>query len=313
MASIYSNISENKLKTAVLMMVFSAFVIFLGYIISLYYNNFYILYTSAFAALFTNIFAYWFSDKLALRSVGAVPADEERYKELHRIVENLAITAGIPKPKVYIIPDNALNAFATGRDPKHAAVAVTTGLLETLDKSELEGVIAHELSHIKNRDILVMTVAVVLVGFVATLTDLAFRLNFYSSTSEENNSSKKNPLLLILFLVAVVLAPIFAKLLQYAVSRKREFLADSSGALLTRYPEGLAKALVKISSYGSHVKTASRATAHLFISDPFEKRNRFFSFVAKLFSTHPPVEERIKALLGERASEFLSKENQINL
>ena len=309
MASIYSNISENKIKTAFLMAAFSALLLLLGYLVSLYFNNYYIVYFSAIAAIFTNAFAFWFSDKIALRSVGAIPADEEKYKELHNIVENLSITAGIPKPKVYIIPDNAPNAFATGRDPKHAAVAVTEGLLNILDRSELEGVIAHELSHIKNRDILVMTVAVVLVGIIANLTDFIFRFGLWNN-SENDNSNSKNPILFILFIVAIILAPIFAQLLQFAVSRKREFLADSSGALLTRYPEGLAKALIKISSYGAPMQRASQATAHLFIANPFgENRSKFSSFVSKLFSTHPPVEERIKALLDERASEFLPKEN----
>jgi heat shock protein HtpX len=207
------------------------------------------------------------------------------------------ITAGLPKPRVYIINDPAPNAFAAGRDPKHSVVAVTTGLLERLDRVELEGVIAHELSHVGNRDILVMTVAVVLAGFISVLADMFLRVSMFGGNSDRD--SKANPLVLILGVVGIVLAPIAAQLIQLSISRKREFLADASGALLTRYPDGLASALMKISSYSQPLARASSATAHLYISNPFGP-GAARSFLTKLFSTHPPVEERIAALQGMR-------------
>lgn len=302
--NIYSNIVQNKLKTTVLMGLFGAFAVAIAYLASLYFGNIYILYAGAFFALAMNVYAYWFSDKIAIKSSGAIPADENEYRELHRIVENLSITAGIPKPKVYIIPDSAPNAFATGRDPKHASVAVTEGLLQILDRSELEAVMAHELSHIKNRDILVSTVAVVLVGFIAHIFDWVLHLSFFSSNN--NDEGERHPFSFIVWLVAAFLAPIVAQLMQLAVSRKREFLADSSGALLTRYPEGLARALIKISSVNKPLDNASVATAHLFISNPFgANASSAFNFISKLFSTHPPVEERVRALLGKDAEKFL--------
>ena len=298
MASIYTNIEKNKWRTAFLMLGFSGFVILVAYVVSQYMHSESILYFAGFGALAANASSFWFSDKVALASSGAKPADENQYKELHRIVENLAITAGLPKPRVYVIDDSAPNAFATGRDPKHAAIAVTTGLMERLDRSELEGVIAHELSHIGNRDILVMSVAVVLVGFIALLTDFARRAAMFGGSDREN----KNPIFLWLWLFVIILAPIIAQLMQLAVSRRREFQADSSAVLLTRYPEGLANALRKISGYNLPMKRASLATAHLFISNPFgsnKSSGKFGTWIAKLFSTHPPVEDRIKAILND--------------
>jgi heat shock protein HtpX len=241
-----------------------------------------------------NVGAYWFSDKIAIAQAGATPADENQYKELHRIVENLAITAGLPKPRVYIIDDPAPNAFATGRDKNHAVVAVTTGLLSMMDRSELEGVIAHELSHVGNRDILVMTVAVVLVGVISMIANIAIRMSYFGGGNRERNN---NPLILIAFIVAIILAPIAAQLIQLAISRKREFLADASGALLTRYPEGLESALRKIGSYEAPMQRASTTTAHLYISNPFGAHEAG-QWVQKLFSTHPPIPERIAALEG---------------
>jgi len=274
---------------------FLVVVIALGWLISQIYGNVSILYIAIGVSLVMNVTAYWFSDKVALKATGAKPADEAQYKELHRILENLAITAGLPKPRLYIMDDPAPNAFATGRDPKHAVVAVTTGLLAQLDRSELEGVIAHELSHIGNRDILVMTVAVVLAGVIAMVADIFLRMSFYGGGNNDN----KNPLLLVAGIAAIIIAPIAAQMIQMAVSRKREFLADASGALLTRYPDGLASALQKISSHQAPMKRANHATAHLFISNPFGAHEAG-RFVAKLFTTHPPVEERIQALTGMR-------------
>jgi heat shock protein HtpX len=256
-----------------------------------------VLWVAVVFSVVMNITAYWFSDRIALSSAGATEADPAQFRELHRIVENLAITAGLPKPRVYIINDPAPNAFAAGRDPKHSVVAVTTGLLERLDRVELEGVIAHELSHVGNRDILVMTVAVVLAGFISVLADMFLRVSMFGGNSDRD--SKANPLVLILGVVGIVLAPIAAQLIQLSISRKREFLADASGALLTRYPDGLASALMKISSYSQPLARASSATAHLYISNPFGP-GAARSFLTKLFSTHPPVEERIAALQGMR-------------
>jgi len=296
MASLYTQQSKNIRKTWFLMTGFLVVIVALGWLIAQIYGNAAILYGAIALSLVMNITAYWFSDKIALASTGAKPADENQYRELHRILENLAITAGLPKPRLYVINDPAPNAFATGRDPKHAVVAVTTGLLEKLERSELEGVIAHELSHIGNRDILVMTVAVVLAGVIAMIADIFLRMSFHGGLGGRNN---KNPLLLIAGVAAIILAPIAAQLIQLAVSRKREFLADASGALLTRYPDGLASALTKISSYPVPMRRANHATAHLFISNPFGVHEAG-KFIAKIFATHPPVEERITALTGMR-------------
>ena len=218
-----------------------------------------------------------------------MPADEITYRELHNLVENLSIAAGLPKPKVFIINDDAPNAFATGRNPENSSIAVTSGLLNRLDRSELEGVLAHELAHIGNRDILVMTIAVVLAGFIALVSDFLLR-GFAFSGSDERSGGVQ----ILIAIGASIIASVFATLLQLAVSRRREYLADATGALMTRYPEGLASALEKISSYGSPMKTASKATAHLYISSPFGARKK----LAGLFATHPPVEKRISALRG---------------
>ena len=293
MASLYTQQSKNVFRTWVLMTVFLVLIVAIGFVFSQYYGNSAILYVAVVFSFAMNIGAYWFSDKVAIASVGAKPADETQYIELHRIVENLAITAGLPKPRVYIIEDPQPNAFATGRDKEHAVIAVTTGLLAMMDRSELEGVIAHELAHVGNRDILVMTVVVVLVGIISVLANIAIHMSQFGGGDRRNN----NPLILVAFVASIILAPLAAQLIQLAVSRKREFLADASGALLTRYPEGLASALQKISSYRAPMARASTTTAHLFISNPFGAHPAG-AWVSKLFSTHPPVEERIAALKG---------------
>lgn len=274
---------------------FFLMVIGLGYLVYYTYGNPVFLYGAFIFSVAMNLGAYWFSDKVAIKAAGAKPADGGEWLELNRIVENLAITAGLPKPKVYVIHDPAPNAFATGRNPEHAAIAVTTGLLDTLERSELEGVLAHELSHIGNRDILVMTVAVVLVGFISILADIFLRMGHLGGNSDRDN--RAGAILAVFAIVAIILAPIAARLMQFAISRRREFLADASGALLTRYPEGLAIALQKISAYKAPMKRANHATAHLFISNPFGASDAG-RFVGKLFSTHPPVGERIVALRG---------------
>jgi len=295
MASLYTQQGKNIRKTWFLMTGFLVIVVALGWVVSQVYGNVGILYAAVAFSLVMNVTAYWFSDKIALSSTGAREADAKQYLEVHRILENLAITAGLPKPRLYVIDDPAPNAFAAGRDPKHAVVAVTTGLLSRLDRSELEGVLAHELSHVGNRDILVMTVAVVLAGFIAIISDMFMRMSFFGGSSREN----KNPFLLVAAIAAIILAPIAAKLIQMAVSRKREFLADASGALLTRYPDALASALQKISSYEAPMRRANHATAHLFISNPFGAHEAG-RFIARIFSTHPPVQERIAALTQMR-------------
>ena len=279
------------------MLGFLVLVIAIGHAVAWYLREPALLYVAVAFSLLMNIAAYWFSDKVALASTGAKEADSAEFRELHRLVENLAITAGLPKPRVYVMQEDAPNAFAAGRNKEHAVIAVTTGLLQRLEKTELEGVIAHELSHIGNRDILVMTVAVVLAGFIAMLADLFLRMTFFGGGRDRD--SKGNALFAVLAIVGIILAPIAAQLIQLAISRRREFLADASGALLTRYPDGLASALQKISSYEAPMKRASHATAHLFISNPFGAHEGG-KFVAGLFATHPPVEDRIAALTHMR-------------
>jgi heat shock protein HtpX len=275
--------------------VFLTFVIIVGFLAAQYFGNSAILYVAVAFALIVNIWSYWFSASIAIRSVGAVPADPVQYKELHRVVENLAITAGLPKPAVYIINDPAPNAFATGRDKDHAVIAVTSGLLGMMDDNELQGVIAHELSHVGNRDILVMTVAVVLVGFISILANLFLRISFFGGGG--NRDRNAGPLIAIATILAMILAPIAAQLIQLAISRKREFLADASGALLTRYPEGLESALRKLGSYQAPMMNASTTTAHMFITNPFGAHPAG-QWIQKLFSTHPPIPDRIAALEG---------------
>jgi heat shock protein HtpX len=295
MATLYTHKDQNIAKTWVLMAVFLSIVVALGWAISWYFNDSAILLFALIFALVVNVGSYWYSDKVVIAMAGAHPASESEYPDLHNIVENLAITAGLPKPAIFIVNDPAPNAFATGRDAQHAVVAVTSGLLTMLDKSELEGVIAHELSHIGNRDMLVSTVAVVLVGFVTLISDMFFRMSLFGRGGDREN--RGNPILAIVAIALIVLSPIVATLLQLAISRKREFLADASGALLTRYPEGLANALRKIGSYAAPMRRANNATAHLYISNPFGA-GAAKSALVKLFSTHPPIQERIQALIG---------------
>ncbi|HRH24390.1 MAG TPA: M48 family metallopeptidase [Candidatus Paceibacterota bacterium] len=293
MANLYQERSENLFKTWGLMLGFLLVVMAVGWAIAGYYGDPSILYIAVAFALFANVGSYWFSDKLVLSMTGAKPATREEYFDFYTVTENLAITAGLPLPKLYVINDPAPNAFATGRDEKHAVVAATTGLLSMMNRQELEGVIAHELSHVKNRDMLVMTIAVVLAGFVAIVADIFLRVSMYGGDRDNN---KGGALFAILAVVAVVLAPIAATLIKLAVSRRREYLADASGALLTRYPEGLASALAKLGSYQGPMKSANHATAHLFIANPFGKSAG--KFVNGLFATHPPIEDRIKRLTG---------------
>jgi heat shock protein HtpX len=282
--TLYTHQASNIRKTWFLITVFLVLIIGVGWYLSYFYAAPEILYIAV-AFSFVQVFiSYWYSDKIALRTTGAKVATREQYFDLYNSVENLAITAGLPKPRVYVIEDNVPNAFATGRNPEKSAIAVTTGLLKILDKNELEGVIAHEMAHIGNRDVLVMTVVVVLVGVLSLIADIFLRSGFRGGDSKKGGSA-----VMIIGLVLVILSPVFGFLIQMAVSRKREYLADATGALLTRYPEGLASALEKISQNAGKMKKANHATAHLFISNPFGKKRN-------LFSTHPPVAERIKKL-----------------
>src|SRR3989338_2334113 len=296
MATIYTHQGENIRKTWFLMAGFLVMVIAVGYGVAWYLGNPIILYVAIAFALLMNVGSYWFSDTLVIKMTGAKPLDmhNPQYREVQRIAENLAITAGIPMPKMYVVHDPSPNAFATGRDPQHAAVAVTSGILDLLDRNELEGVLAHEFSHVGNRDMLVATVAVVLAGFVAIVADMLMRSALFGGGNNDN----RNPVVLIIGIVGIILAPIAAQLIHLAISRKREYLADASGVLLTRYPEGLASALEKISGHARPMKQASHATAHLFISDPFAKGNKrsIGQKVSGLFQTHPPAHDRIRRL-----------------
>lgn len=294
MATLYTEQSKNVRKTWMLMSLFFVIVIGIGFFIAEYYGNPNILYLFILFSVLMNIVSYWFSDKIALKLNHARVIKKEDNPLLWNTVENVAITAGLPMPRLCIIEDSAPNAFATGRDKNHAVVGVTTGLLAILDKTELEGVIAHEMSHIGNRDILLSTVVVVLVGFVAIAADMFLRSSLFGGGRRDRDNGYGG-ILIVVGIVFAVLAPIFATMFQLAISRKREFLADASGALITRYPEGLASALRKISENSSKMVHANDATAHLFISSPFGQSNK----ISNLFRTHPRVEDRIRALIGD--------------
>lgn len=265
-----------------------------GWAFSYMYQSPQILYVFVAISILMNVFGYWYSDKIVLKMYRAEPVTDGSHPDLYNIVENLSITAGLPMPKVYIIPDAQPNAFATGRNKEHAAIAVTSGLLQVLNKTELEGVIAHELAHVGNRDTLLATIVVVLVGFISLISDFFLRSRMIGSGDNRNGNA--HAIFFVVGIVLSILSPLVAVLIQLAISRKREFLADASGALLTRYPEGLASALEKIASHGHDpMKRANSATAHLFISSPFGATGRA---VDKLFMTHPPIEERVKILRG---------------
>lgn len=293
--NIYSQINANKWKT---WLIVGLFVVFITTILFVYGK------TTTSPLLFLGIglvisgvagfTSYYYSDKVILTMSKAKQIAKKDNPELYRIVENLCIGQGVPMPRIYIIDDSALNAFATGRDPKHGVICFTTGILETLNKAELEGVTAHELSHIKNFDIRLMSIIVVLVGLVALLADFFMRSLWWQGSDNDNRNSSNSVFLLIGIALAII-SPLIATLIQLSVSRKREFLADASGALLTRYPEGLASALEKISKDKEPLEVANNATAHLYIANPF-KGKRVHNWLSGLFNTHPPIEERIKIL-----------------
>ncbi len=301
----WDHVGQNIFKTWVIMFLFSLFFVGVVYVIGkgAGFGEVGGLGLVGFALIMAgimNFISYFFSDKIVLSISGAKRIDEKSNKEIYRLVENLCIASGLPTPKIYILEDSAPNAFATGRDPKHAAIAFTTGILQKLSKQELEGVIAHELSHVGNRDTLVMTVVSVLVGTLALVSDMFLRSMWYGSAMQNgghdrDSDSKGNQIFAILAIVAAILAPIVATLIQLAVSRRREFLADASGVLLTRYPEGLAQALIKISGDKEPLEAANRGTAHLYIVNPL-KGSSAVGWFANLFNTHPPIEARVKAL-----------------
>ncbi len=293
MPTLYTLRESNVRKTFLLITIFLLFIIFLGWLFGYIFDNSFILIGAVIFSVITSFSSYWYSDKLVLSLARAKPIKKKDNPELYRIVENLCIAAGLPLPKIYIINEEQPNAFATGRNPEHGVVAVTRGLLEKLERSELEGVIAHELSHIKNRDTLLQTVVVVLVGIVAIASDWLLRATLWGGYRRKR---EQGPWIMLLALLSAICAPLIATIIRLAISRKREFLADASGALLTRYPEGLARALEKIANDSTPMRTATTATAHLYIENPF-KGEKKVDWFTRLFMTHPPVEERIKALL----------------
>lgn len=296
----YEQIARNKWKSVLLVLVVLLVAAGLGYLFGLLFNfGVAGVVVALLIAAGMSFASYRFGDRIILRASRASPLTPEQHPRLHNIVEGLCIAAGIPKPAVYVIPEKAPNAFATGRDPEHASIAVTEGLLGALNRVELEGVIAHELSHVKNRDILVGTLVATLVGVVVLLADWMRRAFFWGGGRRGDRDRGGGGLGIVLVVVALVLsilAPLMAQLIRFAVSRKREYLADADGALLTRYPPGLAAALRKIAASPNQMRVANNATAHLWFSQPSRKPGEGVSRLERLFSTHPPIEERIKIL-----------------
>lgn len=292
----YSEIAINKRQTWLLIVIASAVLIGLVSLFGRIYGvdlSVSLIFGTMLASSFS-LFSYYFSSSITLSASGAKEINKSLAPELYNLVENLTIADGLPMPRIYVIDDPSPNAFATGRDPEHASIAFTTGLLALLEKNELEGVAAHELSHVKNYDIRVMTLVVVLIGAIMLVADIFLRSNIFRGRRSNDDNGGGNALLII-GLVLAILSPLFAQLIKFAISRRREYLADASGALLTRYPAGLASALQKISSSPQPLRTANRATAHLFITNPFGS-HATRGWFANLFSTHPPVADRIARL-----------------
>lgn len=283
----YSEISANKRKTWLIIACFGVIIGALGWIVSNLYGQPSFLYLALIIGAVYALIQYFAAAKLALAMNGAKEVTKKDEPRLYRIVENLSITTGMPMPKVYVIEDAALNAFATGRDPNHAVVAATRGLLEAMDDDELEAVMAHELGHVKNYDIRVMMIVFGLVSAIGFIADMLLHFLWF----RDDDNSSPNPIFIVLAIVAAIAAPFVAMLVQLAVSRRREYLADSTGAMTTRYPEGLARALGKIRDHGSTLQRQNTATAHFFFASPLKGKS-----LAKLFSTHPPIEDRIARL-----------------
>lgn len=295
--TITSHIAENKTKTWLLMAAFAGIAVALAYVFgeALGYGQAWVVPAILFSFI-SNFVSYYWGDKIVLTMSGARPADRKRDFDFYTVTENLCIAAGLPKPKLYVIDDTAMNAFATGRDPEHAVVVATTGILSRLERSELEGVIAHELSHIKNYDIRLMLVTAVLVGTIAFLADMFLRTLWWGGRRDrDNDRGGAQGILMLVGIVLAALTPLLATLMQLAISRQREFLADASGAYLTRNPNGLARALAKLTGDKEVLEAATNATAHLYIVNPF-KGKEFSAWFANLFNTHPPIAERIKRL-----------------
>ena len=288
----YTQIAANKRRTWVLMAGFVGFIVLLGYLFGLVTARPGLVVFFAVFAIIYALVGYFVSASLTLALAGAKPVARTEAPELYRAVENLAIAAGLPMPRVYLINDPSPNAFATGRDPNHAVVAVTTGLLNLMDHTELEGVLAHELSHVGNFDIRLMAMVVILVSIVSILSNVFMNMAWFGGDREERDNG--NGILMVVGIVAAILAPLVAAIVQLAISRRREYLADASGALLTRYPEGLASALAKIATSSQPLQNANTATAHLYLTSPFG--NKSGAALVNLFSTHPPIEERIRRL-----------------
>lgn len=276
------------------MILLMALIIAVGWFLSYWFDTWIILFIAIVWSLLMNFFAYWYSDKLVLRTMRAKQVTKEDEPELYRLTENLAIAAGLPMPRLYIMEEKQPNAFATGRNEKHASVIVTRGLMERLDRSELEGVIAHELSHIRNKDILIGTVVIVMVGAISMVSNVAFRMSFFQDSNRRDGG-----LMILIGLIGLILAPLAAAVIKASISRRREFLADASGALITRYPEGLASALAKISGDPNQLSRATTSNAHLFVVSPFHGQQSK-EWLVGLFATHPPVEERIKRLIEKK-------------
>lgn len=283
----YGAIAKNKRNTVLIMALFIGLISAIGYFVSLYFGDSSITLWVVTGALIYSLIQYYAAGKLAVAMTGAQEIQKRDNPRLYRIVENLAITTGMPTPKIYIIDDPAPNAFATGRDPKHAIVAATTGIMDIMDDQELEAVMAHEMGHVQNYDIRVSMIAFGLVSAIALLSDIVLRVLIFGDSDKRNI----NPVIIGVGIVAIILAPIAAALIQFAISRQREYLADATGAMTTRYPEGLARALEKIGQYGRPMQKQNSSTAHLFFANPLKK-----SAIAGMFSTHPPIEERVARL-----------------
>lgn len=304
MSNFYSNVDANKRKSWLILAGFMAFVTAAAYIMlrAFGYGPDALLFAFIGSA-FGSFFSYFFSDRIILTISGARPATRKEFFDFYTVTENLVMSQQMPMPKLYVIEDTAMNAFATGRDPKHAVVCATTGLLSRLERSEIEGVVAHELAHVKNYDILLMSVVSVMVGMIALLADLLIRWSFWGKRGNDDDNRSSGQIQMIFMVVGFLLAllsPIIAQLIQLAISRRREFLADATGAAMTKYPDGLAKALIKISQDREPLEAANKATAHLYFADPLRNLQGGVGMFANLFQTHPPVEERIKALRGQK-------------
>jgi len=298
----YSQIDKNKSNTRILMYLFISFFLVVGYVFGYAYTgdqNAGIGFMGFFgiAAIIYAIISYYASGSITLSITGATKIQRTDNPTLYRTVENLAIAAGVPTPDIYLIDDTALNAFATGRDPKHASLAITKGLLDQLDKPELEGVMAHELSHVQNLDIRLQSITVALIGLIALVSDLFLRSMFYGRRSSSKSENKGGGVLIIVGIALAILSPIIAKLMHLAISRQREYLADASGALLTRFPEGLASALTKIKADKEPLEAANKATAHMYIENPL-RNEAGMKWMNGLFSTHPDIDDRIARLRG---------------